>query len=78
MQVLCIECMDLPVSVCEDLAPNVLCHNCPALQVHVHRGDSCALCTLQLLLCHALGCSLQSKSRKFYVDTSSCAIALPM
>ena len=49
-----------PVAVCEDLAPDILCHHCPALQIHVDRGDGRALCTLQLLICHALGCGLQS------------------
>ena len=49
-----------PVAVCEDLAPNVLCHHRPALQVHVDGGDGRALCTLQLLIRHALGCGLQS------------------
>ena len=49
-----------PVAICEDLAPNVLCHHCPALQVHVDRGNRRALCTIQLFVCRALGCGLQS------------------
>ena len=49
-----------PVSVGQDLAADVLGHDCPALQVHVYGGHGCTLCALQLLLCHALCCCLHS------------------
>ncbi len=48
-----------PVAVCENLAPDVLRHHCPALQIHVDGGNRRALCTLQLLIRHPLGCGLQ-------------------
>ena len=51
-----------PVTIGEDLASDILCHHCSALQVHVHRGNGCPLCTLQLLIGHTLGCRLQSRA----------------
>ena len=42
--------MALPVTIGKDLAPNVLSHHSPALQVHKHTADGRLLRSLQLFL----------------------------